>query len=80
VPPLRFELQIFRLPGKCGYSTRPPGTTSSLVLHPSHTARIGGRRGGSMGESVGRGGRGRLEGGKLEVEDVASGTEEAKAA
>ncbi len=27
-----FELQISRLPGKCGYSTRPSGTTSSLVI------------------------------------------------
>ncbi len=30
--------------------------------------------------SAGRGGRGWLKGGELEVEDVASGTEEAKAA
>jgi hypothetical protein len=29
---LRFELQIFRLPGKGGFSTRPPGTTSSLII------------------------------------------------
>jgi hypothetical protein len=27
LPPPRFELQISRLPGKGGYSTRPPGTT-----------------------------------------------------
>jgi hypothetical protein len=27
-----FELQIFRLPGKDGYSTRPLGTTSSLII------------------------------------------------
>jgi hypothetical protein len=32
VPPLRFELQIFRLPGKGGYSIRPTGTTSSLII------------------------------------------------
>jgi hypothetical protein len=31
LPPPGFELQISRLPGKGGYSTRPPGTTSSLV-------------------------------------------------
>jgi hypothetical protein len=27
-----FELRIFRLPGKGGYSTRPSGTTSSLII------------------------------------------------
>jgi hypothetical protein len=27
-----YELQIFRLPGKGGYSTRPLGTTSSLII------------------------------------------------
>ncbi len=27
-----FELQIFRLPGKGGYSTRPSGTTISLII------------------------------------------------
>jgi hypothetical protein len=32
LPPPWFELQIFRLPGKGGYSTRPSGTTSSLVI------------------------------------------------
>jgi hypothetical protein len=32
LPPLLFELQIFRLPGKGGYFTRPLGTTSSLVI------------------------------------------------
>jgi hypothetical protein len=32
VPALRLELQISRLPGKGGYSTRPSGTTSSLVI------------------------------------------------
>jgi len=43
VPALRPELQIFRLPGEGGYSTRPLGTTNSLqnlgwklTLHPSH--------------------------------------------
>jgi hypothetical protein len=40
LPPQGFELQISRLPGKGGYSTRPSGTTSSVVilvwrLHPS---------------------------------------------
>ncbi len=39
MPPLRFELETFRLPGKGGYSTRPPGFTGNLVgdltLHPS---------------------------------------------
>jgi hypothetical protein len=30
--PLRFELQIFRLPGKGGYSIRTLGTTSSLII------------------------------------------------
>jgi hypothetical protein len=32
VPPPRFELQIFILPAKGGYSTRPPWTTSSLII------------------------------------------------
>jgi hypothetical protein len=32
LPPPGFELQIFRLPGKGGFSTRPPGTTSSLII------------------------------------------------
>jgi len=33
LPPPRFELQIFRLPGKGGYSTGPPaGTTHSLII------------------------------------------------
>ncbi len=32
LPPPWFELQIFRLPGKGGYSTRPPGTTDSLAI------------------------------------------------
>ena len=32
LPPPRFELQISRLPGKGGYSTRPSGTTSSLII------------------------------------------------
>jgi hypothetical protein len=32
LPPPGFELQISRLPGKGGYSTRPPGTTSSLII------------------------------------------------
>jgi hypothetical protein len=31
VPP-RSELKIFRLPGKGGYSTRPLGTTNSLII------------------------------------------------
>jgi hypothetical protein len=33
-PPPWFELQMSRLPvpGKGGYSTRPPGTTSSLII------------------------------------------------
>jgi hypothetical protein len=32
LPPPWFELQIFRLPEKGGYCTRPPGTTSSLII------------------------------------------------
>jgi hypothetical protein len=32
LPPPRFELQIFRLPGKGGYSARPLGTTRSLII------------------------------------------------
>ncbi len=32
LPPPWFELQIFRLPGKYGYSTRLLGTTSSLII------------------------------------------------
>ncbi len=32
LPPPGFELQFSRLPGKGGYSTRPSGTTSSLVI------------------------------------------------
>ncbi len=32
LPPPWFELQISRLPGKGGYSTRPPGTTNSQVI------------------------------------------------
>jgi hypothetical protein len=32
LPPLWFELRIFRLPGKGGYYTRPLGTTSSLIV------------------------------------------------
>jgi hypothetical protein len=32
LPPPGFELQISRLPGKGGYSTRPSGTTNSLVI------------------------------------------------
>jgi hypothetical protein len=32
VPALRLEQQIFRLPGKGGYSTRPIGTTGSLII------------------------------------------------
>jgi hypothetical protein len=32
MPPLWFELWIFRLPGKGGYSTRPLGTYSSLII------------------------------------------------
>ncbi len=32
LPPPGFEMQISRLPGKGGYSTRPSGTTSSLVI------------------------------------------------
>jgi hypothetical protein len=32
LPPQWFELQISRLPGKGGYFTRPPGTTSSLII------------------------------------------------
>jgi hypothetical protein len=32
LPPPWFELQISRLPGKGGYSTRPSGTTSMLVI------------------------------------------------
>jgi hypothetical protein len=32
LPPPWFELQIFRLPGKGGYSTKPPGTTNSLII------------------------------------------------
>ncbi len=32
LPPPWFEPQIFRLPGKDGYSIRPLGTTSSLKI------------------------------------------------
>jgi hypothetical protein len=32
LPPRWFELQIFRLPRKGGYSTRPLGTTHSLII------------------------------------------------
>jgi hypothetical protein len=32
MPPPRFELQISRLPGKGVYSTRPPGTSDSLII------------------------------------------------
>ena len=32
LPALRLEPQISRLPGKGGYSTRPSGTTSSLLI------------------------------------------------
>jgi hypothetical protein len=32
LPPPWFELQIFRLPGKGGYSARPAGTTNSLII------------------------------------------------
>jgi hypothetical protein len=32
LPPPGFELQISILPGKGGYSTRPSGTTGSLVI------------------------------------------------
>jgi hypothetical protein len=32
LPPPWFELRIFRLPGKGGYSTRPLGTTNSLII------------------------------------------------
>ncbi len=32
LPQPRFEQQIISLPGKGGYSTRPPGTTSLLVI------------------------------------------------
>ncbi len=32
MPALWFELQIFRLQGKGGYSTRTPGTTNSLLI------------------------------------------------
>jgi len=32
LPQPRFELQIFRLPVKGGYSTRSPGTTNSLIF------------------------------------------------
>ncbi len=57
-----------------------------LSLHPSHLSPYGERgvnspgRKGRKGGSAGRGGRGWLKGGKLDGEDVASGTEEAKAA
>jgi hypothetical protein len=87
VPALRLELQISRLPGKGGYSTRPSGTTSSLVIWVEsegcirHILPPYGER---VGSTAGRGERGcedRREGGrKLGVEDVASETEEAKAA
>jgi hypothetical protein len=65
LPPPRFELQIFRLPGKGGYSTRPPGTTESLIIWvevyvASVTYFPPTERG-----SAGRGGRGLMKGGKL---------------
>ena len=78
MPPLRFELQIFRLPGKAGYSTRPLGTTSSLIIWvevyvasvtylPPMARRVNSpERRGRRGGSAGRGGRSWLKGGKLE--------------
>jgi hypothetical protein len=40
LPPPWFELRIFRLPGKCGYSTRPPGTTHSLIWVEVYVASV----------------------------------------
>ena len=78
-------MQIFRLPGKGGFSTRPPGTTSSPIIwvevyvasityFPPTERRVnsperGSRRGGPAVR--GRGSCVTL-GGKLEGEDVAS--------
>ncbi len=48
LPPLWFELRIFRLPGKGGYYTRPLGTMHQFtdnvgcnyMLHPSQNSNI----------------------------------------
>ncbi len=77
----RLELQISRLPGKGGYSTRPSGTTGwELILHPSHASPL--RRESRVNSRERRVELRRQAGGgrKLGVEDVASEAEEAKAA
>jgi hypothetical protein len=91
LPPPRFELQISRLPGKGGYSTRPSGTTRSLIIWvevyvasvtyfpptEGSTARIGRSEKGLRRERR----KGLDEGGEsLVVVVVASGIGEAKAA
>ncbi len=92
MPPPRFELQISRLPGKGAYSTRPPGTTSSLMIwvdvcvasvtnFPPTERGVNspdrkGGEGAPPGEEEGAGRRGE----SLVVVVVTSGTGEAKAA
>ncbi len=76
-------MRILRLAGKGDYSTKPLGTTSSLIIWievyvasvtyflPTERRVSSPERRGRRGSSSGRGGRGWLKGGSLSVVDVA---------